>query len=321
MYQNELLRKEAFLEQKAEYFKGVARMRRLTACVHLEGDTDKDFWEKVFKKNYPEGKFFFLSYSKNRENRKISGVAHCLKYIPYLDRNFFICIDSDYRYLEEERDINIDNYIFQTYTYSIENHYCYANFLNSVCEKSSGRKNDIFDFKKFFKTYSNIIYELFIWHLFLEKRKMSGINKLKFNETLSNFPKLSLENNGELMLRNLKERVRLKINKLRKQYPNVEIKNHFAYYKKFGLNSSNTYLFVRGHNIYDFVVQLGRLCTRELREIKKAELGFDDERIDKLFSTLPNYEKALLDSLHTNGYSQMDKIGRDIKRFYTETIH
>ena len=307
--------KENFFKSKADYFKGVARMRRLTACVHLEGDTDKHFWKNVFKEHFPDGKFFFLSYSKLQDRRRISGVEHCLKYVPYLNGQFFICIDSDYRYLTRKRYFEISDYVFQTYTYSIENHYCFVENLNKVCSLSGGLENNIFDFDKFLSDYSKIVYELFIWHLFLLDTGNHGMTNFKFNEILTNFPRLSVEGNGELMLSSLRDRVEKKLDKLRDLYSDIDISKEFARYSELGVKRHNTYLFLRGHNIYDFIIKLGKMCSRRLREDYKDISNKSDEKLDIHFKSLPSFERVLMNSLFELHYQQREMIANDVEYF------
>lgn len=307
--------KEDFYRSKAEYFEGVAVMRRLTACVHLEGESDKHFWSQVFKRYFPDCKFFFLSYSKLSGDKRVSGVDHCLKYAPYLSKRFFICIDSDYRYLLGEHKINIKNFIFQTYTYSIENHYCFSKNLEKVCHQSTGYNYGIFDFKIFFKNYSNIIHRLFIWHLYLIENQLPGLSKLKFNNLLDSFPKINLENNGQEMLHYFKDLVDRRVQKIEDNYPSVDIEEYIKFYKTIGLNCDNTYLYVRGHNIYELVISIGRSCNRELLNIKKSEAELHGVEIERIFENSTSFEKQLIDNLPLKGYKEVDKLIKDIEFF------
>lgn len=313
MYSN--YSKEDFYRSKAAYFEGIATMRRLTACVHLEGESDKHFWSLVFKNYFPEGKFFFLSYSKLLGDKRVSGVDHCLKYAPYLSPRFFICIDSDYRYLMGERSIHVKNFIFQTYTYSIENHYCFSKTLESVCHQATGNHCPIFDFKSFFKIYSNILYRLFIWHLYLIENQLPGLSKLKFNNLLDSFSRISLENNGEEMLYYFKERVDRRLEKIEQSYPDTNIEEYFSFYKRIGLNQDNVYLYVRGHNIYELVLSIGRVCNRELLAQRKSETELQGGAIEKIFEKSTSFEKQLVDNLPLKGYREIDKLIKDIQIF------
>ena len=55
-----------------------------------------------------------------------------------LGRSLIACVDSDYDFLLQgatntSRKINRSRYIFQTYTYAIENYHCFAESLHEVC--------------------------------------------------------------------------------------------------------------------------------------------------------------------------------------------
>lgn len=119
-------------EHWANYYAGEAVLLKFDATIHVEAFDDSVFWEKTLN-NYTSGKKFnFIYHSLTPSGSDATGVNHCLKYKDYLNKRFFICIDSDYRYLLQEAGISSANLIFQTYTYSIENHLCYAKKLNSI---------------------------------------------------------------------------------------------------------------------------------------------------------------------------------------------
>ena len=125
-------------ENREEYFAGLARrfasdakMFRCRAAVHVENKDDVVFWSTVLKHFCPDDRFHFLAGSRNEFGHETSGVTQCLKYVHALGPDFFICIDSDYRYLLHERGIDAKHFILQTYTYSFENHHCYAEGLCS----------------------------------------------------------------------------------------------------------------------------------------------------------------------------------------------
>lgn len=146
----------------ADYYAGEAILLKCVASVHVEDFEDAVFWEKTLN-NYTSGKKFnFIYHSLTPSGSDATGVNHCLKYKDYLNDRFFICIDSDYRYLLQKTEISATNYIFQTYTYSIENHLCYKTKLNLIPEKCTGVANTVFNFEAFLFAYSNAVYEAFI---------------------------------------------------------------------------------------------------------------------------------------------------------------
>ena len=119
--------KETDERERREYYAAAAKrfaldakMFRCRAAVHVENKDDIGFWNTVLKHFVPEGRFHFIAGSRNEYGRETFGVTQCLKYFDFLSPGFFICIDSDYRYLLGERQINAGHFVLQTYTYSFE---------------------------------------------------------------------------------------------------------------------------------------------------------------------------------------------------------
>ena len=117
--------KHAFYASAAKRFKAELKLRGATAAIHLENKNDEVFWGKVLHEAYPQGRFRFISASRSIGGNVTCGCTQCLQYRDFLDKQFWIAIDSDYRYLQEEHDIDALHFILQTYTYSFENHFCY----------------------------------------------------------------------------------------------------------------------------------------------------------------------------------------------------
>ena len=136
--------KHAFYESAAKRFKAELRLRGDTAAVHIENKNDEVFWWKVLHEAYPKGRFRFISGSRSISGNMTSGCTQCLQYRDFLDRHFWIAIDSDYRYLSEEPNIDAKHFILQTYTYSFENHFCFWKNCQRVTD-SSIEKEEIHD--------------------------------------------------------------------------------------------------------------------------------------------------------------------------------
>ena len=80
-----------------------------------------------------------------------------------LGRSLIACVDSDYDFLLQgatntSRKINRNRYIFQTYTYAIENYHCFAESLHEVCVQATLNDRSILDFNFFLKKYLSLIH-------------------------------------------------------------------------------------------------------------------------------------------------------------------
>ena len=105
-------------KSQAEYWKNLPIIdRSIKACVHLEDEEDIFFWDTILQK-CDAGKYHYIPYSKSKEGYDTHGCEQCLKFLPFLSDTFFICIDSDYRYLLQQPNIDAKHYVLQTYTYS-----------------------------------------------------------------------------------------------------------------------------------------------------------------------------------------------------------
>lgn len=73
-----------------------------------------------------------------------------------LGRSLIACVDSDYDFLLQgatntSRKINRNKYIFQTYTYAIENYHCFAESLHEVCVQATLNDRFVMDFNAYLK--------------------------------------------------------------------------------------------------------------------------------------------------------------------------
>ena len=75
--------------------------------------------------HYKPQKYEFVAGTQSQDNENVStGCGQCLKYRGFLNQRFFVCMDSDIRYLRGE-NITVTDRFIQTYTYSWENHCAY----------------------------------------------------------------------------------------------------------------------------------------------------------------------------------------------------
>ncbi|MDD2525450.1 MAG: DUF4435 domain-containing protein [Bacteroidales bacterium] len=313
-----LYHKERFYQQMAENIKGQARMLRFDCAAHLEANEDEYFWGRLFKKYAPDKRILYMTYSKSPQGNHTTGVGHCLNFSNYLDEHFIICIDSDYRRLEGRPNIDIAHFIFQTYTYSFENHHCVPEGLDEVILRVCGKENHEVDFFSLIDRYSRALYEPFIWHLYFQEIDDTIFSQLELRTMLSLFSGHTTTDVGDYVekeLRRLEQRAKSKVKSLREEYPDVDLKPLKERYKTIGLLPERTFLFIRGHNIFDSLCRLGRDICINLLIIEKKELSSKKE-ISDLFDSTYSIKRGLVDNLRYSSYPEINWIEDDIKLFF-----
>jgi hypothetical protein len=302
-------------------FKGQALLRRCEAAVHVEAEIDMHFWRSIFHRYAPEKKYHFIAHSRSWTGSESSGVTQCLNFTPYLSKQFFICIDSDYRYLLQEHGIDIKHFIFQTYTYSIENHFCAAPGLDWVCEQSCGAKNELFDFELFLRRYSEVVYELFIWHIYAHITGMFHFDRYELNQFIKirrNPPFPVIKNNGASEISIVAQQIESKLGRLQRDYPEVDVEPIKDKLAAVGVHPENLYLFLRGHDLFDTVVAIGRRVCEKLMEMKKKKVIPDNHKISVIFGQSHDFESHVKHNFSFGKYPEINKIGEDIRKFYAE---
>lgn len=304
----------------AGYYKNISLQdRKIKACVHLEDKEDRNFWEALLTHQFPHLRFQFISYSRSLLGSNTTGCDQCLAYKDYLSNRFFICIDSDYRYLLQEPGIDASHYIVQTYTYSFENHHCYLKCLEKLCEKVTGCDCCFFDFTRFLQDYSSIVYDLYIWHLYLLKTNPVQFDKNEFTQIIDllSFCKdndKDLKNNGRIILNELQLRVDAKLDMLRDNNLIDIIEREKTFYSTLGLTKENVYLFVRGHNLFDLIVRLGSAVCEVMLDKEKKKAQGDRSKIATIYANRKSFEEELKQQLVFGGYPEIERIMQDINQ-------
>jgi len=296
-----------FYASAAKRFKAECRLTGAIAAIHLENKNDEIFWKKVLQEACPGGKFRFIAASRSFSGNVTAGCTQCLQYREFLDEKFWIAIDSDYRYLTEESGIDKEHYVLQTYTYSFENHFCYwkncqraieaveakdiphsleRNMIDAAQQGDSAKPD--FSFEKFLKEYSRAVYPLLVWQLYLQETGEDEFPQRVFHRMLSlPLGHRSIYNNGDSVLRVLRERCTKLIKHLKQTYPDADTTWYEARCNAQGVHRDNCYLFVRGHQLYDMIVAQG-------------------SRFNK------HFEKELTNKLYFGEYDEIQKIHNDI---------
>lgn len=270
----------------AEYYSNTLLIeRKYKASVYLENKADIVFWDKILQEFRP-GNYYYISYT--RDNKILGGCKQCLKFKGLLSEKFFICIDTDIRFQSNDNKVSAKDYILQTYTYSWENHFCYAERLQKTMEIKCPEIANLFSFPSFLSKLSEIIFERFLYFLILNKRNFiqdHSITKFLLLLPQTHSPK-DFEKQGSEYLKKIKYDLA----------PYVDATEE-THYKEIGINRNNTYLHIKGHYIYNLVKFIGHNLFRN----NKINLNFEED--------------ILRDSLQTSGYWQMEKIKKDIESF------
>lgn len=267
--------------------------RDIIASVHLENQEDELFWDTLLQSHRP-GKYNYIYESRIAKNSiPASGVNQCLRYKPYLSKTFFVCIDSDLRYLLQEPEIDAKHYILQTYTYSWENHYCFAEQIQTRLAELSAEAASKFDFTLFVNSLSKCAYEPLL--TLLEALDKQLVQKNVIGRFWSCFPMQCpatvFTDNGAQFISQISQN--LQQFKSEQVFASIDVVAAKEKYSKLGLNESNTCLHLRGHNLWCLLNHIGNMICRPF------QINFQNS--------------ILLPSLQSSGYWQIDRIQNDIR--------
>jgi hypothetical protein len=306
--------RDTYYKQWALHYKNRAKMNRCTAAVHLEATVDKDFWSKVFREFLPDDSFDYITYTRIPDRTNATGCQTCLKYhrLGCLSKDFIICIDSDYRWLLQEREMDIEHFIFQTYTYSWENHYCYPKNIENTFGKS-GFPDNSFNFESFLQKYSETLYELFLYHLISIINKDHVFDADDFNPFIDIGDVLHF--NEEKLISSLQSRFENKLNELKNYYSSTEIEQMKSRCYSLGLSKDNAYFYFRGHNMFDrVVVRMIKGIIKKL-ESNQSKPYTSEEKRDYFFREKRTVEECLTEDIHFDMYSEINKIKVDTEKY------
>lgn len=267
---------------QAQYYANVPLMQRdIIASVHLEGDDDKAFWNKMLQSHHP-GQYHFITYRRDSENNEAEGNSHiahgvglCLKYRPYLSKQFFICIDSDMHHLLKEPDFDASHYICQTYTYSWENHYCEAHTIQKRFMAQCPDRACQFDFEAFLSTYSAVVFKPLLLLLYCLRSHKSDFTRKQFDACLPHQCKgVELADNGKKLIERIANYFEPYLyTPLAKS---IDFEAEKSYCDALNVNEQNAYLHIRGHNLFDLVASIGKMLCHGTSISFKEDILMND---------------------------------------------
>ncbi len=254
-----------------------ASRKRKKIVVYVESYDDIFFWRSVLGEFENEEREFDIVLPSRTNLSRGKKQAMMNRLGEHLGTCMIACVDADYDYLLQGHTPSsramLDNpYVIHTYTYAIENYQCYAPSLHGVCVMATLNDRDIFDFEDYLRRYSEIVYELFVWSVWLYRRQMYRDFPLN---SFCNFVSVGRLNlfNPTPALEELRRAVNRKVAWMQRHYPEAKpsFKPLKAELATLGLRPDNTYLFIQGHHILENVTMaaLDPACTILRREREK----------------------------------------------------
>lgn len=235
----------------------------IVASVHLEDWQDVLFWDTMIQRQ-KAGLYNYIAHSKSEKGNLTSGCEQCLKYIGLFSKFFFTCIDSDLRYLLQERDIDAAHWIAQTYTYSWENHYCEASHLQSRLAAILPVVASNFNFEDFLLRYSHTVYRPMLVLLWCLRHHDHRMTKADFYSCLPQQIKASdLSQNGSGLIMSLRLNITAMMHRI--SLEGIDLDAETKRCAILGLHPDNAYLHIRGHHLYNLVISIGNQICRGTR--------------------------------------------------------
>jgi len=266
-----------------EFMRGYKRLLvpEPDAIAFVENEGDVPFWKWAFQSCALGIKIDVrCRYSEKLDG----GKKQLLQLKDELCECYLICVDSDYDFLLQNsiaQVINGNPYIFQTYTYSVENYSCFAESLNFICVQASFNDKVSFDFTRFLKEYSNAVYRLFLYSVYFERSrsasfKVKGIKDKTF--TITEFcscirlgSPVETINNAKNELQKLVKRISEKAQSLQTLCDDSKIEALAVELREREVNENNAYLFIKGHHIFNEVVL--KLMQRIVQDLIRNKIA------------------------------------------------
>jgi hypothetical protein len=249
----------------------------------VEGTDDVAFWSFILNRLLPN-KCQILKESRLPVEGS-SGKQTLQHYLPFVQKDFCICIDSDYDYLLQNKEWQ-NLFVFQTYTHSIENYFCFAPRLLNVIKNALNTENtegvENSDFIQFLAQYSTIVFDSLIQFLWEIAQKGTD-NQFIRNEFSKNIrlPQHFKDSTPNGILTDLKEQFIA-------QKRQLNVPNSFILeMKQLGLTEENAYLFIRGKDIKNRVIlPLLDYWYKYILQEKRNKIEFITDLMEKRLAQL-----------------------------------
>lgn len=295
--------KRLFDNLSSDYLAAASRLQpksaRRKVVAYVESFDDILFWRYLLSEIETPEMYFEVMLPSRSTLGKGKKVALMNALNDGLGPSLIACVDADYDYLiqgvtETSQMICRHPWVFHTMAYAIENYQCYAESLHTVCVMATLNDKRIFDFEKFLADYSRLVFPLFVWSIWCyryNRYKEFNIQNFIFVTHLEN---VNLSR-PDRMLELVKKRVNSKIGWLQHSFPEARkhLKDVEADILRLGVTPETTYLFMRGHDVFEKIVTpLVTTVCRILTNERESQIRRLATHSTQMHNELSGYEHA-----------------------------
>ena len=322
----------------SKYFEAGNRMTSKAArrriIAYVESYDDIFFWRTILSRFEDTTRYFQVMLPSKVHQLERGKKAVLMRLLGHnVGKDMIACVDADYDYLLQgataiSKEVCTNPYIFHTYGYAIENLQCFAPALHDITVAVTLNDHAIFDFKNFFRQYSEAIFPLFVWNIWYYRSTHYGdFTMTDFNRAIT-VGHINLQN-PLAALDHLRHRAGQKIKQLQALNPTakssyLQVKDDI---KRLGVTPQTTYLYIQGHHLFDSLIAplLGRVCDRLVRE-REHEIYTQAKHAIQLHNELSSYKHSIEDitSMLKRGMGflnspQVESIYADVEKYLNAT--
>ncbi|MEG1564255.1 MAG: DUF4435 domain-containing protein [Bacteroides sp.] len=267
-----------------------SKKSRQRIVAYVESYDDVAFWRSVLKEFENEERYFqvMLPSGTSLAKGKKMVLMNTLN-TNELGKSLIACVDSDYDFLLQgatavSHKINASPFIFQTYTYAIENHHCFAESLHEICVQSTLNDRKLIDFPAFLAHFSQIAYPLFLWNIWFYRQHDTNTFTMSDFNACTRLLDVNVHR-PERCLEAMQRKVNAQLAQFEAHFPTLvaSVEALGKDLERLGLKPDTTYLYMQGHHIMDNVVMklLTPVCTllRREREEDIKRLALNEEQL------------------------------------------
>ena len=300
--------------------------------VEVEDNLDRAFWRDLLSELCPEKELHFNCYQTIVKGKEVvfkKGKARIIKMADTLNDYHIGCVDSDYDWLlsdytDDGKVITGNKYLLQTYAYSIENLMCLSSTLGDFCHDATEEATN-FEFADYMTKLSQTVFPLLIWSLYLYSQGNEAFAPSAWRDVLVNTIR-----DAETSLAQIAEKTKEEVEAFVKDYAaetDEKDKLEAKLAEEKSVNSGNAYLFVRGHELFDHLLNsvLGPIMIT-LRQEHYKKLQDSDSDTEKRKTCLQSYRanevpvrQLLSHNCRYKGQTELyDKIAQDVAMIWKE---